>query len=295
MSAAATSDAAQTFEARAAWWSAVAMNTLVLFGALDRLVSEGQVPSVEMILRLCSIAFSLALLATLVSMRRAPHTRFALAAWFFGMLPFLVMLPVLGHRWDATHRSWEPLFREKLALFMVAALAPPRAWLGVAGVGLVLGTVAIECWPLDLRHSPYFWPREPWRTFVYGAMASAIAWKRGRDLEREQALLLRQQEALVLERLARVALAVHDMTNTPLQTLVVSAAILERDPAQSAQVAAGMVRAVEKLKTLNDALSTYQSQVEWRPGDESFDPRAVIASAGQAASPRRDSDSDSDA
>jgi hypothetical protein len=126
------------------------------------------------------------------------------------------------------------------------------------------------------------------RTFVYGAFAFAILYRRARDLQLERELIRREQEALVVERLARVALAVHDMTNSPLQTLVASAAIIETDPSQASSVAGGMVRAVGKLKTLNDALSAYQKQVVWRIGDESFDPCAVIASAGQGDSSERD-------
>jgi hypothetical protein len=291
VSVAASSDAAQAFEARAAWQSAIFLNAVVLFGALDRLVSETGVSSGEMTLRLCSMVFSSTILVALYWMRKAPRRRFALWAWIIGILPFLVMLPVMGLRWDAARRSWEPLFRQKLAAMVSATLAPPRVLVGMAGIGLIVVEVAVEWWLVPLRHSPYAWPGEPLRAFVYCAVAMAIAWQRGRELERERALVQREQEALVIERLARVALAVHDMTNTPLQTLVASAAIVEKDPTQSQRVAGVMLRAVEKLKTLNDALSTYQSQIAWRAGDEAFDPRAVIASAGQPApsSPKRDS------
>src|SRR5437868_2381671 len=113
------------------------MNGFVLFGALDRLVSETGVSSGEMMARLGSVAFSSAILAALLWTRKAPHLRFALGAWICGMIPFLVMLPILGHRWDAAHRAWEPLFREKLAVMVAATLAPPRALVGLAGIGLI--------------------------------------------------------------------------------------------------------------------------------------------------------------
>ncbi|HEY2744879.1 MAG TPA: hypothetical protein VGL86_09665, partial [Polyangia bacterium] len=276
------SDASQ---ARTAWWSAVVVNGVVLAGALDRVLSDREVPTEETVVRLGSIAFGVVVLAALVGMRKAPNERFALAAWLVGPLPFLLMLPILGHRWDAIGRSWEPLFREKLAMAFLAALAPPNARVAAAGLALCIVTVVVETWPLGLRHSPYFWPLEPWRTFAYGLLFLAIAWRRGRDLAREGAILRREQDALVLERLARVALAVHDMTNTPLQTLVASAALIETDPSRSPQVAAGMRRAVDKLKALNEAFATYQQNVHWRPGDESFDPRAVISSAGEDTGP----------
>jgi hypothetical protein len=64
---------------------------------------------------------------------------------------------------------------------------------------------------------------------------------------------------------------------------VASAAVIEADPAQSEKVAPGMVRAVARLKSMNDAFGVYQQQVEWRPEDESFDAAAVLASAGAPA------------
>jgi hypothetical protein len=191
-------------------------------------------------------------------------------------------------RYDAIHRAWEPLFRQKLALLLVAALAPPRLVFGAAAAGLIVIEVAVEYWGLGLEHSPWLWPGEPLRTFLYGAFAFAILYRRARDLQLERELIRREQEALVVERLARVALAVHDMTNSPLQTLVASAAIIETDPSQASSVAGGMVRAVAKLEALNDALSAYQKRIVWRIGDESFDPRAVIASAGQGDSSKLD-------
>jgi hypothetical protein len=278
-----TANAAAAFEARMTAWSAIAINGLVLLGQLDRLVSE-RFPfgSIEMVVRVAGIALSCALLTALWTMRKSPQTRFALFACCAGLVPYIVVLPILGHRWDAMGRTWEPFFREKLAMLLVAALTPPRALFGVAIIGAFLVESWVGYYGFDLRHSPYLWPGEPWRTMVYGAFALALLHRRVRDLQRERDLVQREQEALVVERLARVAVAVHDMTNTPLQTLVASTALVEKDPSQTGSVAGGMKRAVEKLQELNDAFATYEKQLEWHIGDESFDPRAVIASAGKS-------------
>lgn len=280
------SDAAAAFEARSAWWSALAINVFVLVSACDRLISETEARRPELLLGIATLAASGTLAALLVLQSRKPRVRFALVAWLVAMLPYTAMLPILGHRWDVSHRAWEPLFRQKLALLLVAAFAPPRFAYGIVPILVLVGETALEFWGLGLRNSPYGLGGEPARTILfYGTLAAAVAYRRARDLQRERALVEREQDALVIERLARVALAVHDVTNNALQTLVASAALVSKDPAQAPHLAAGMVRAVDKLKAVNDAFSAYQRQVDWRPGDESFDAKAVIDSAG-AALPR---------
>src|SRR5260370_40645938 len=118
------SDAATAFEARSAWWSALAINVFVLVSASDRLLSETDKTRPEALLGMATVALSGALAVALGAMSRAPRMRFALAAWILAIVPYTAMLPILGHRWDVSHRAWEPLFRQKLALLLVAAFPP---------------------------------------------------------------------------------------------------------------------------------------------------------------------------
>jgi hypothetical protein len=213
-------------------------------------------------------------------MRQAPRLDFARVAWVVGILPFVVALPFLARRYELQPRGWEPLFRHKLALLLIATLTPPRARIGLLPVALLVVEALVEYWLLGLRHSRYLWPGEPLRTLVYAFIAGALLYRRARDMQRERALVKREEDARVVERLARVALAVHDMTNTPLQTLVAGVELVASDASQAARALPSMVRAVDKLRSLSDALASYQKQVSWRTGDESFDPRQVIESAG---------------
>jgi hypothetical protein len=279
-------DAAEAFEARTTWWSALAVNGLVLAAALDRLVSERDVPRGEMILRLVSMAFVVTLLGSLVATRRRPRIRLSLFAWTVAVVPYVVMLPLLGRRWTATHHTFEPLLRQVWLMMLLGAFAPGRVVAGVLPIAIVLVECAIEYWLLGVRYNPYLGVGTPGRIAFYGAIALALAYRRSRSLQRERDLVEREQEALALDRLARVAVAVHDVTNNVVQTLMASAAVLQADAAQAPQVAPGMVRAVEKLKTVNETFRTYREQVEWSHGDVAFDAAAVLANAG--APPARD-------
>jgi hypothetical protein len=279
-------DAAEAFEARATWWSALAANGLVLAASADRLVSDYDVPRVEMIVRVVSIAYLVAIIGSLVSTRRRPSMRLAMFAWIFAIVPYVVILPFIGHRWTLAHRPFEPLFRQMVAMLLLGAYAPARVVAGMAPIALLVVESAVEYWLLGMRENPYRWFATPGRIAFWSAIAFFLAYRRARSLQRERQMVEREQEALALDRLARVAVAVHDVTNSVVQTLMASAAVLDADAAQAPQVAPGMVRAVEKLKTVNETFRTYRDQVEWTRGDESFNAAAVLANAG--APPGRD-------
>jgi len=280
VSATASRDAAAAFEARATWESGLAATALALIAALDRLVSETDPSRAEMILRLATIAYLVGLAALLVARRERPNVSLSLFAWTTAIAAYSVMLPFLAQRWVATHRPYEPMLRQALVMVLAGAFAPARFLFGMVPIVLLLAEAAFEYWQLDLRHNPILWFGTPGRVALYGAVAAVLAYRRARALQRERALVEREQEALALERLARVAMAVHDTTNNALQTLMVSAHLLKTDPTQSDRVAPAMLRAVEKLKTVNDAFGAYKRQVDWRPGDESFDAAEVLASGG---------------
>jgi len=287
VSASASRDAAAAFEARNTWESGLAVTLLALVAAVDRLVSEPDPSRVEMILRLATIAYLVGLAALLVVRRKRPSVTLGLVAWTTAIAAYIIMLPFLAQRWIATERPFEPMLRQTLGMIIVSAFAPARLVAAVVPIVLVFGEMAIEYWVLDLRHSPLVWFGTPARVACWGAVALVLAYRRGRALQRERSLVEREQEAVVLERLARVAVAVHDINNNALQTLMVSATLLESDAAQADRVVPAMLRAVEKLKTVNDAFGAYERQLEWQPGDESFDAAAVLASAG-APTPRPD-------
>ena len=280
MSDAAPSDAAAAYEARTTWQSGLFATLLVLASSLDRLVSERGVGRAETTVRLLSIAYLVGVVGVLWATRKRPSLHLALFAWTTAVIPYVIILPMMGHRWDAAHHPWEPLLRQAMAMMLLGAFAPARVLFGLLPIVLVLVESAIEYWLLGMRHSPALWFGTPGRVAFYAAIAVALAYRRGRALQRERALVEREQEAVALERLARVALAVYDVSNNAIQTLVASAALVEADAAQAAHVAPAMLRAAEKLKSVNDAFGSYQRQVEWRAGDESFDAAAVLSSGG---------------
>jgi integral membrane sensor domain MASE1 len=158
---------------------------------------------------------------------------------------------------------------------------------------LRLGTASAIAVPLDARGE------------IFGALTLSSA-TRGhykapdlelaRELGRRAALAidnarLLQAEKVALARLARVALAVRDMANTPLQTMSLSVELLRAKQGKGDEVVSRMMRAIERLSRLDDLLSAYSEQFVLHDDSMSFDAEAILESAGmRRKSARRSND-----
>jgi hypothetical protein len=95
-------------------------------------------------------------------------------------------------------------------------------------------------------------------------------------------------EKLALERVARVAIALRDLANTPVQTLELVRQELRRDAPELAVYEARMGRALEQLRKLNEILMQYQRAVTWDDQGHAFEgelaaPFGATAAAGRGA------------
>src|SRR5262249_5138480 len=110
--------------------------------------------------------------------------------------------------------------------------------------------------------------------FQEGDLFLAQELARRAALSVDNALLL-EAESRSLQRLARMALAVRDMANTPLQTLKIAIDLMGRTPTRREELLRAMAGAIHRLEALDKALSSYASKAPWSKGDESFDPVAI--------------------
>jgi hypothetical protein len=131
---------------------------------------------------------------------------------------------------------------------------------------------------------------EPFGVIAYGAFALALLGFRHRGHAVSKELEHARREKLVLERVARVAMALRDLANTPVQTLeLVRQALLVPDPRLPVQVER-MARALERLRRLNDLLLPYEAAVHW-DASPAVESELALRSRGGAysrsAAPRR--------
>jgi hypothetical protein len=178
-----------------------------------------------------------------------------------------------------------PLQAHKLGTLAVAILAPQR-W---AGILCILGFVAVPIVQLAVfdptMHATFGW-REALVLGIYGTFASVLLFYRLRSLEVERKLVRAETEAADARHSARVLLAVRDLSNTPLQTIAFASALLRRHDPEEAASLDRIDRALDRLRALHRPLKAYETDLEWRPGDESFDPEGVLAKAADEAKER---------
>ncbi|NUO54629.1 MAG: hypothetical protein HOV80_37795 [Polyangiaceae bacterium] len=171
-----------------------------------------------------------------------------------------------------------PLQAHKLGTLAVAILAPQR-W---AGIACILGFVALPIVELAFfdptMHAMLGW-QEAMVLAIYGTFALVLLFFRVRSLDVERKLVRAQTEATDARQSARVLMAVRDLSNTPLQSIEFASAILRRHEPEEAPSLDRIDRALDRLRSLHRPLKVYESDLEWRPGDESFDPESVLAKA----------------
>src|SRR5262249_53691387 len=116
-------------------------------------------------------------------------------------------------------RIWVPFQPHKLSVLVVALVAPVPAWAGLGSIAAYTAAATAQYLgfpPGVQEHLPI---AEPWATLAFGVFALGLYLYRERAMRIERDWARAQAESRALDRLARIGLAVRDLSNTPLQTL----------------------------------------------------------------------------
>jgi len=179
-----------------------------------------------------------------------------------------------------------PFQVHKLGTLTVAILAPER-WVGLLCIAAFALIPIVQFAQFDPAQRAHIDTSEPLVLFVYGVVASVLLLYRLRGLASERELVKAQTEAADARRTARLLLAMRDLSNSPLQVIALASATIRRRGPEFSAPLDRLDRAVERLSALQRPLKVYEADLEWRPGDESFDPDAVLAAAEAQARARR--------
>ncbi|QRK13530.1 hypothetical protein JQX13_09360 [Archangium violaceum] len=222
--------------------------------------------------------WALVLLGVLLALRQRLRTVLVEACFAGAVLPFLPVFAMAEHAMAGSGLLWVPMTGHRLVMLALGVLAPTGLWLGGGLIAAFALETVVLWFALGLgQHPGVRSPWEPWVTLVYGGVALTMLAYRVRSHSIELKLREARTEAEALERLARLFLVVRDATNTPLQTLELSLALLrKRDPGCSPTTLAAMERAMERLRALFQRLGIADPLVVWREGDESFDADVML-------------------
>jgi len=180
--------------------------------------------------------------------------------------------------------NWVPFRANQLGALAIAILAPPVTWVGVIAIVGLIGAAIFQFALFDpsiRAHMPF---GDPWSTLIFGGFAMALLFYRRRADDTAREYVRAQAESESYQHYARNMLALRDLANTPLQTMLNIVTLLRARGPDLAEPADQLERAIKRLSQLERAVRPLEQHLQWRAGDESWDPKAQL---GLEASPRR--------
>jgi hypothetical protein len=232
----------------------VAVTSLMLVGQLLRLAVN--IPLYMPIM----FAVDVVCLALLLTAWRRPSERRSLAIATFQWAAVLTGMTFNQGFLLDQGRPFGPLTAAKLLMLCMPLVVATRAWLSLLLVSLTAVHALVLYFALHMGAHPDLLPSaEPWLTMAF--LPIGIAVSRMSEQRRISSIVILRDESDVasLHRRAGLFLSLCDQLNSPLQTLVLSAAQL--DPSSAPESLARIRAAVRRLGALSQRLRGLSASV----------------------------------
>lgn len=245
------------------------------FGLLADTIIDAHVVPPETA-RLVAIAVCAVLWLVTLSRRHRPSLAFGTAMFLAINATITFALTISAHRLASTGLDWVPFRARQLGAMTIALLAPPPTWVGVVAIMTIIGSAVVQYElfsPEVQAQLPY---GDPWSSIFFGAFALVLLVYRRRADAKERELVRAHAEAESYQRYARAMLALRDLANTPLQTLTNIVELLRSRSPRPDETVERLARTVGRLTEFERATRPFEDELEWQPGDEAWDPRAIL-------------------
>jgi hypothetical protein len=261
---------------RTAWRAAVISVVLNLVGMPLELVVLRTVPGVLIWPAIGALAWSAVLLVFLVTTRRRQSRMAANSAFVLNTAVIVSALWMIGQDVIASGRTWMPFQEFKLGMVTVAMIAP-EPWLGVVGIAAYATASLAQFEAITAVSHDHLVVTEPWATLAFGLFSVILLAYRLRQSVLERGIAFARARNEATEELAKVMLAVRDLSNTPLQTIAFAAETARTLHPDLAPVIDRIDRSLGKLRALDRRLRAHEHTVRWTPREESFNQLPVGA------------------
>jgi hypothetical protein len=207
---------------------------------------------------------------------RRPHTV------AFGSAMFLVLnTTICVALWSDTQQtadtgiSFVPFRANQLGALAIALMAPPVPWVGVVAILTVIGSAVVQFAMFSDAVRELLPYGDPLSTLFFGGFAIVLLFYRLSADRNQREVVRAQAEAESYQRYARAMLAIRDLSNTPLQTLMNITAVM-RQRGDHIETVQRLERTVARMTELEQLLRPFEEHLDWRPGDEGWDPKAIL-------------------
>jgi hypothetical protein len=231
-----------------------------------------------------------AALWVLQARRHSPSRALSNALFLLVLVPAVLIAWKVDEGRAASSARWVPFEPNKLSALTIAMIAPPGWATGLAGIGMFVGSALIHNCLVSEAVRARMAAGEPYGILAYGAFSLVLLGFKQRGHGMRDELARARAEKLALERVARVAIALRDLANTPVQTLELVRHELMLDAPWLHVQQQRMGRALAQLRKLNDVLMQYQNAVNWDDKGHAFEdelaPPPSTSGDGPAAAAR---------
>lgn len=173
---------------------------------------------------------------------------------------------------------WSPIafFGYKLLALAVALVAPASAW----SAYLIISFCALNPTIQTLVASPVIRANysiaEPWVSVIYAVVALFVLRHRYRTIELERRVGALEAERRAVDHMARIFLGMRDLTNSPLQAIELTTALLKEGQLTAAEAVSHLEKSMDRLEGFSRILTLYEKNMDWSKGDLSFDATSLI-------------------
>lgn len=275
-----------------AWRNAVAVLGLLIAGDIVFTALDWPLFGIggEVVRHLAHVGLTAVLLGVLVLRRHDPTEALAVGA---AVVAVILLLPIFW--WSevamaSAGRPWTPFLGHRLVMLGVATLLPGPMGLAAGIIALFAVTAMVQYFGFGLVHQVALVNYgEPWITGLYAAVAFGIVVVRGQHRRLAQEFARSVAEADALRALAGFLLSLRDLSNTPLQTLEIDTAILERRHPEERAAIRRMRTAVGQLREISQIMAQSAPLAGRDTGRASLDPSEALRGLAASAEGRRPS------
>ena len=164
----------------------------------------------------------------------------------------------------------------KIAAVIIAVMAPIPVWVGylLISVCAVAPVVQFFSLPADLRQ--VFPAEEPVQVVIFAVLAFFIFRHRIHARELERTLLRLKADQRAKDDLAAIFVGLRDLTNTPLQSIELTATLLASKDLQQEDAARHLEVSLVKLRELTIVLSRFEKEIDSSKTASSFNAVAML-------------------
>jgi len=167
----------------------------------------------------------------------------------------------------------------RLAAIAIAIIAPTPVWMGWFIIGCcALVPTATYFLIMSPELQIVFSAQEPWISLIYAVVAFFVLRHRLKAIELERTIERMASERRALADLAHLFLGLRDLTNTPLQSIELTAGLLGTNNLTPTEAAAQLERSMIQLRELSQILTAYEMDIDWSHTASSFDATVLLQS-----------------